>query len=187
MMGHDAGDVVATEAERVAVDAGRGVDELAGLSRALEEQLLAMVVEFLGVHLAVGAEIVDETLGRTGTSVVAIEAPGMELVATQVDLQGPSVHVVEAQVAAVESGFAGSARVDDLLSVLDRHDRRAESGLQEAHAARCRSVEQGGEHGRLFEAADVDHLDIGHEFTFSIIFGKDASHKVSVCFSIYTR
>ena len=176
MMGHQVCDVGATHEDDVALAPGRRADELARLGDAFFQQLLAVVVELRAVHLAVGAEVVDEALGRTGAAVVAIEAPGVELIAVQVDLQGPSEQVVEAQVAAVEAGLVGFASVDHLLGVLGRHDRRTEAGLQEAHAARRRSVEQRGEYGRLVEAADVDHLNVGHELTFSIIFGEDASH-----------
>lgn len=186
-MGHDVDDVVTTEVERVAVDAGRGVDELTGLRGTLQEQSLAVVVELVGVHLAAAAELVDEPLGRAGAPVVAVELPRVELVAAQVDLERPAEEVVVAQVAAREAGVGTATVVYDLLGVLDRHDRRTELCLQEAHTTRRRSVEEYREYRRLVETADVDHLTFGHEIAFSSIFGGNASRKASVCFLIHTR
>ena len=167
MVGHDAGDVVTSEVERVAVDGRRGVDELANLRRTLEEQSLAVVTELVGVHLTAAAELLDEALGRPGAAVVAVEAPGVELVTLQVDLERTSEEVVVAQVAVREAQVGAATVVDDLLGVLDRHDRRTELRLQEAHATRCRGVEEHGEDGRLVEATDVHHLVVGHLTAFS--------------------
>lgn len=138
------------------------------------------LAELRRVDLAGLAQLLDEPLRRAGAAVVAVEAPGIELVPFQVDLERPPEQVVVAEVAVVDARFGAAAVLDELPGVLGRHDRGAVLSLEEAHTTRGRRVEERREYCRLVETGDVNH--VGHVIASSCISGGYASHRVSVCF-----
>ena len=133
------------------------------------------------------AQVVDNALCGTFSTVVTVEAPRVELgVAGQVQLQRAPVEVVEVDFVAAEARRARgvvpagiAAEVEEVLGVGAVHVERRTAGLEEAHSHRLRSIVEGREDIRLVQAFDVHR--VAHRVSFLRIFGNGCHFDRSVC------
>lgn len=155
-----------------------GHGHVGGSWRLLVEVARVAVRDGFRVDLVALAELVDDALCRSVTTVVTVEAPRVELdVARQIQLERPAVEVVEVDPTAVARlaearrvvGAAVLSGLHELGCLLAGHDLRTVAGLEEAQASGRRRVEQCRQHVSLGEALDV-HLG-AHDVAFSCIFG----------------